>query len=226
MARRRPDPHPGAAELYGRILHVRGYVEIPPKLYSNEWEGGQRVGSWLILKDLRQQLERKILKIASRPGGADRQLLRISDYPEGLVSSLVQNMCTENTLITRGGWFFPQGDAPLSPYHRGWLKRLEEAGEEGLRVRSVPGDSDRAALEVLNRSGLIKGGEALWFSNEASDALKSRLLRGRKKGDRISMADAREILGGSRTRTLEILSLLNSEGILSRTPDGEHRVVM
>ncbi len=93
-------------------------------------------------------------------------------------------------------------------------------------MRSVPGDSDRAALEVLNRSGLIKGGEALWFSNKASDALKSRLLRGRKKGDRISMADAREILGGSRTRTLEILSLLNSEGILSRTPDGEHRVVM
>jgi len=226
MAKRRPDPHPEAVELYGRILHVRGFVEIPPQLYKNDWEGGQRVDSWLILKDLRRLLERKILKTVSRPGGADKHLLRIPDYPEGLVSSLVQNMCSENTLKIRSGWFFPQGEVPLSPYHRGWLKRVEEAGEEGLRIRTASGDSDRAALEVLHRSGLIKGGEALWFSKNASEALQSRLLSGRKKGGRISMADAREILGGSRTRTLEILSILDSEGILSRSADGEHRVVM
>jgi len=226
MAKRRPDPHPEAVELYGRILHVRGFVEIPLQLYKSDWEGGQRVDSWLILKDLRQLLERKILKIVSRPGGADKHLLKIPDYPDSLVSSLVRNMCTEDTLTIRSGWFFPQGEAPLSPYHRGWLKRVEEAGEEGLKVRSASGNSDRVALEVLHRTGLIKGGEAIWFSNDAFEALKNRLLSGRKKGDRVSMADAREILGGSRTRTLEVLSVLDSEEILSRSPDGEHRVVM
>jgi len=226
MAKRRPDPHPEAVELYGRILHVRGFVEIPSKLYKSDWDGGQRVDSWLILKDLRQILERKILKIVSRPGGADRHLLRIPDYPESLVLSLVHNMCTENKLEIRSAWYFPQGEAPLSPYHRGWLKRVEEAGEDGLKIRTASNESDRTALEVLHRTGLIKGGEALWFSNDASESLQSKLLRGRKKGDRISMADAREILGGSRTRTLEILSILDLQGVLSRSPDGEHRVVM
>ncbi len=226
MARRRPDPHPEAVEIYGRILHVRGFVEIPQLYYRNSWEDAQLVDSWLILQDIQKVLERKILKIVSRPGGADKRLLRIPDYPENLVLSLVGDMCAKDSLTVRNGWFFPKGNPPLSPYHRGWLKKIEDAGEEGVRTGSITGESDKAALEVLLRSDYIRGGESIWLSPEALEVLGNRLLNGRKKGDKITMAVAREILGGSRTRTLEVLSILDSEGILSRSADGESRTVM
>ncbi len=226
MARRRPDPQPEAVEIYGRILHVRGFVEIPQLFFKNNWEGARLVDSWLILEDRQKVLERKILKIVSRPGGADKRLLRIPDYPEKLVLSLVGDMCNKGPLVIRNGWFFPEGDPPLSPYHRGWLKNIKDAGEEGIRVRSINGESDKAALEVLLRSDFIRGGESIWLSPEALETLENRLMNGRKKGDKITMAGARECLGGSRTRTLEVLSILDTEGILSRSADGESRIVM
>ncbi len=226
MARRRPDPQPEAVEIYGRILHVRGFVEIPQLFFKNNWEGARLVDSWLILEDRQKVLERKILKIVSRPGGADKRLLRIPDYPEKLVLSLVGDMCDKGPLVIRNGWFFPEGDPPLSPYHRGWLKNIKDAGEEGIRVRSINGESDKAALEVLLRSDFIRGGESIWLSPEALETLENRLMNGRKKGDKITMAGARECLGGSRTRTLEVLSILDTEGILSRSADGESRIVM
>jgi hypothetical protein len=226
MARRRPDPHPEESEIFGRILHVRGFVEIPPPLYAHDWKSADRIGSWLILEDRRTILERKILKIVSRPGGADNELLRKSDYPEGLILALVGEMVDKGVLRTRGEWFFPSGEPGLSPYHRSWLKKILDSGEEGVRVRSVTGDSDRSALEVLHRSGLIRGGEELWLSEEAYRSLRSRLIGGRKKGDVISMASARETLGGSRARTLEVLSLMDSEGSFSRSEDGGDRILL
>ncbi|RKX76787.1 MAG: hypothetical protein DRP49_02905, partial [Spirochaetes bacterium] len=212
--------------IYGRILHVRGFVEIPQMFYKNSWEGARMMDSWLILQDRQKVLERKILKIVSRPGGADKRLLRIPDYPENLVLSLVGDMCGKGTLEVRNGWFFPVGDPPLSPYHRGWLKKIKDAGEEGVRVRSINGESDRAALEVLLRSGYVSGGESIWLSPEALELLGNRLMDGRKKGDEITMAGARECLGGSRTRTLEVLSILESKGTLTRSADGDSRIVM
>ena len=65
MARRRPDSHPEPVEIYGRILHVRGFVEIPSLFYEKDWNGARLIDSWLILDDRRNILERKILKIVS-----------------------------------------------------------------------------------------------------------------------------------------------------------------
>ena len=225
MAKRRPDSHPEPAEIYGRILHVRGYTDIPPILDKIEWDGAAQVGSWVILDDRQKLLERKILKLASRPGGADERLFRIDDYPERLISSLVLAMSGRGELKVRKGWYFPPGHPPLSPFHRGWLKKVQDAGEEGVRVRSISGESDKTALEVLVRSGLIQGGVDIWLSEEACETLRSRLMAGKKKGEKISMAYARENLGGSRMRTLEILVILESDGHLVRATDGEDRIV-
>ena len=225
MAKRRPDPHPDPAEIYGRILHVRGYVEIPSLLYKMDWGEAARVGSWLILEDRRKVLERKILKITSRPGGADERLLRVGDYPDSLISSMVLAMSERGELEVRKGWYFPPGYPPLSPFHRGWLKKVQDAGEEGVRVRSISGESDRSALGVLLRSGLIQGGADIWFSEDACKTLTSRLMVGKKKGDRISMAYARKELGGSRMRTLEVLAILESDARLVPAADGEDRIV-
>lgn len=225
MARRRPESHPEPVEIYGRILHVRGYVEIPPMLKKEKWEGAVRVATWLVLEDRLQILKKKIHKIISRPGGADKQLLQFEDFPHGLVSAVINAMSARGDMELRNGWYFPAGQSPLSPFHRGLLGKVNDAGEEGLRIRAVSGDSASRAMEELQRSGLIRGGTDIWLSEAACKSLGDKLLSGRKKGDSVSMADAREILGGSRPRTLELLAILESDGRLVRPADSEDRIV-
>lgn len=225
-ARRRPEPHPPAKEILGRILHVAGFVAVPPGPDTYGWPDSTAVGNWHIINERKIQMERRILRIVSRPGGADDNLLKIDGCPAALAAALYSDMVKTGKLEKSGSWYFPPGPRPLAPFHRGWIKRVEEAGEEGVRVRSVVTEPDRLALEVLQRSGLIKGGREIWLSLRAVDLLKDRLLSGLERGDTLNMGFARDRLGGSRTGTLELLAILEDDRILDRETDGDDRRIL
>ena len=223
---RRPNPHPDAAEIYGRLLYVLGFVRLPPVLDGREWPNAARCGNWVLLDDRRKILEGKIRKLARRPGGADKAVLRLPGYPDDLILSLAVSMCSRGELVERGGWFFPPGEPPLSPFHRGWLGRIEAAGLEGIRIRAASSDADREALGALARSGLIAGGEAVWLSRAAYTEAAAVILGHAESGSRFSLAEARSRLGGSRAVTLEVLAVMEDEGSLVRAEDGDARVVV
>lgn len=223
---RRPNPHPDAAEVYGRLLYTFGYVWIPPILFGHNWPEASCCGRWVVLGDRRKVLERKILKLASRPGGADEGILRLPGCPDGLIVSLAAEMKERGDLNERGGWYFPPGNPPLSPFHRGWLGKIEAAGAEGIRIRMAASGADKEALAALVRSGLVMGGEAVLLSRKAYDEAAAVILGEDGPGSRFSLADARSRLGGSRAVTLEVLAVMEDEGRLIRAEDGEERVVL
>jgi len=225
MAPRRPDPHPDPEEIYGRILHVQGFVKIPPTFGKDLWDSAVRVYDWVLEKRRWEVLRRRLTRIASRPGGADTSLLVIEDYPVELLLDLARWMVAQGELSERGSWYFPPGPPRLSPFHRGWLDRVQKAGEEGLRVGSLKNNAEKDALDVLVRTGLVRGGIGIWLSEEAYRTLADSLLEGCKSGDVLSMADARAILSGSRVRTLEVLALMESDGRLIPGRDGNVRTV-
>ena len=225
-APRRPNPHPDAREVFGRILHTRGYVRIPPELLDGGWDGTMAAGGWLIRNTIAEGMRKKILKLVSRPGGADGNVLRIPDRPDAMVPVLADDMAAAGELVVRNGWFFPPGDPPLSPFHRGWLARVADCGEDGLRASSVRSGADSEALEVLGRSGLLMGGTDLWFHPASFAGLADRLLSGLQEGDSITMADARRRLGGNRLRSIEVLAILEETGQLHRSPHGQERIVV
>jgi len=217
-------PHPHVSEIYRCILYLRGYVRIAPRI-GGEISPASLIASWLVLEDRLEILRSKILKIASKPGGANAKMMRIEGFPDALIQAIAHKMCDTMELQFGNGWFFQPGDLSLSPLHRDWLKRVRKAGIEGIRVSALAGAVERTVLEELSRIGLVKGGRKLWFSTEASEALSAMLLDGRDRGDKISMSHAREILAGSRSRILEILHIMESERRLSTLSDKGDRIV-
>ena len=223
MAKRRPHPHPSMADLYGRLLHACGYTTLPPMLWKEKWDQAVVFKSWAMAQNRASVLERRIKKAASRPGGIGWDDLNVEPYPHTLVKDFALDMVQKGQLVEKNGWCFPPGEPPLSPFHRGILKRVEEAGEQGIRVGSLrPVEAE--ACTILHRTGHLVQGEHFWLGQEAYQSLSQKLLNNLKSGDELSMADARAILGGSRSRTLDVLELLEHEGLVRR--DGDVRIVL
>jgi len=225
ITRNRLNCHSRPSEIYRCILHLRGCVNAAPIAGEISMENASLVGMWLVLKDKLKILKHRILKIASKPGGANEKMMRVEGFPDGLILAIAQKMCGTAELQLRNGWFFPPEKLFLSPLHRTWLKKVQEAGTEGIRISAPAHAVERVILEELSRAGLVKGGKKLWFSTESSEALSAMLLSGNEKGDKISLSYARKILAGSRSRTLELLHIMESEKRLSALSDKGERIV-
>ncbi len=223
ISRRRPQSHPEPKEIYARLLHLRGFVALPPPLLDESWEGALQAESWVILENHSARLDRLILKASSKPGGSEAASLTLGEFPKALCMARAAALVKEGRLLERGGWFFPPGDPPLSPFHRSMLDAVRKAGEDGLRIASLKDTSRREAMETLARSGLLYGGKEIWLSAEAYQALGKRLLTDLSPGDRVPVALARERLGGSRPLLMEILQALELNGRLSPDDDGMGR---
>ena len=224
-ASRRPHPHPPLKEVYQRLLFLRGYVNLRPGPEDVEWTQASSAGDWLVRDSLRHELEKKIIRLSSRPGGADEKILRLEGFPAGLLQTLAEALAAEGALIRRNSWYFPPGSPRLAPFHRSWLSRVEESDQEGLRKSAVRSGADTEALDILSRSGLIIGGRDMWFAPKPAEALIRRLLDGLKPGDPLTMGEARDRLGGSRVRTLEILGILDDRGVFDLSGGEERRIL-
>ena len=224
-ARRRPNPHPGPGEIFSRLLELNGFIRLPPPVRLPVEGKVEPVGEWILLPERRRKIERELVKLTSRPGGADIDLLRIDGVPDGLILAMAIDMAERGVVIDRKGWFFPPGDPPLSPFHRSWLSRVEAADAEGIRIRTIASPADREALQALGRSDLICGGEELWLSMKAVAGAATKIRERYPSGERVVMADIRELIGGSRAFTIELLAVLDAEGVFEIRSDGITRLV-
>lgn len=224
--KRRPNPHPGMREIYGRLLHGMGYTELPPNIADAAADSSKIINNWAILESVLHVIEKVVLKTASKPGGIESSALYYKDYPLELLQSVAQDLCRRKLLRERVGWYLNSSSASLSPFHRSWLKKVEDCGRMGLRINSVTKEADLKALEALGRLELIFGGRHLWLSSGAVDAMTESLLAGLENGRRILIADARKSLGGSRSLSLEILEILVNKGRLGLMDDEVTRFVI
>ncbi len=222
-ARGQSGTHSNLNEIYENLLHFIGYLQIPPEL--DAFHQGVKLGTWAVLKEKLQAVNKYLLKMSSIPGGMRVEKLTRNDFPQELLAQAADRLCLHGELILRNGWYFPPGEAPLSPFHRAWLEQIRRSGKEGIRVRSTGSAADMDALKVLGRSGLICGGKTLWLSVETVEAMALSLLSGTCSGDTILIADVRAKIGGSRNLALELLEILESQGRLLLQPDRVTRIV-
>lgn len=225
-ARRRPGAEPRLSEIYGRLLHTLGFLHLPPIFLNHEFKDAQMVGSWCILKERLSIIKKSLIKLSSQPGGMKIQNLNIKDYPYDLLVSVLDYLCKKGELIQKNNWCFPPGNPVLSPFHRSWLERVQKAGKSGFRIRDAGSIGAMEALEALGRSGLILGGNELWFSYESVETLANSILEKKSSGDRILIADVRDRITGNRSVALELLKILEADGRLLKKNDGFTRVVM
>ncbi|OQX29306.1 MAG: hypothetical protein B0D92_04495 [Spirochaeta sp. LUC14_002_19_P3] len=212
--------------LYNLLLSTVGFQELPPNLLNYRFTDGLRLGKWVILEGKLRGMEKYLLRQAAKPGGVRGKRIRLDALPGALLGTVAENLERQGKLCRRGEWYFPPGEPRLSPFHRSWLTRVNQAGENGFRVRDAFSGADSEALAVLGRTGFIHGGRALWFSAESLASLSARLLSASHPGDCILVAEAKTKIGGSRTRVLELLAILEANGTLKLQKDGVTRVVI
>lgn len=220
---------PSPRSIFTFLLQLNGFIQFPPPLSrcipGGLPEGPEQAGEWTILPGWRRTMDQLLIKRCSRPGGADSANLHIDDVPESLIAALMANLVQRGLAVERNGWFFPAGEPPLSPFHRSWLHRVEAAGAEGLRLRTISSQADREALEALTRSGLIHGGQALWLSGRIVSAAARRIHEHCFSGQPVTAAVIRRIFGGSRMARMELAAALEAEGVFELQSDGITRVV-
>lgn len=223
-----PPPEPGA--IFTFLLKFNGFIRLPPGFAADELrglpQGLEHAGDWTLLSEWRRKMDRLLIRGCSRPGGAAPANLRIEGTPESLIKVLLVNLARRGLAIERNGWFFPAGEPPLSPFHRSWLHRVEDAGSQGIRLRTISSQADREALEALGRSGLIHGGDTLWLSRRTVSEAAAKIRRHCPRGKSVTAAEIRQFFGGSRVVRMELAAALEAEGVFKLQPDGITRLVL
>ena len=227
----RPAVNPPEPEaIFTFLLKFNGFIRLPPGLTADELHGLpqnlEHAGDWTLLPERRRKMDRLLIRGCSRPGGAAPANLRIEGTPESLIEVLLVDLARRGLAVERNGWFFPAGEPPLSPFHRSWLHRVEDAGSQGVRLRTISSEADREALEALGRSGLIHGGDTLWLSRRTVSEAAAKIRRHCPRGKSVTAAEIREFFGGSRVVRMELAAALEAEGVFELQPDGITRQVL
>jgi selenocysteine-specific elongation factor len=113
-----------------------------------------------------------------------------------------------------------KNEPKTSPFGRKLLSDLREAGDAGLTPSTMKILGAKKELQRLCKFGYaISLDGKTYLSIETYRNISRAILQGRKKGDRLSIADSRNSTGLSRRYLLPILNRMESDGYLERTGD-------
>ncbi len=147
--------------------------------------------------------------------------------PTNIKQIIFKKLCSENKLEQSGHIYKEKGrsEQDISQNARTILNLAKKAGFAGIEVDKLKVPQARKEVRDLIKLGkLVCLENYLHYHKEFYDKAVNKLLAKFKKGDRLSIADAREATGLSRKYVLPILNLLEKDKVLKR--DGNERVVL
>ena len=191
-------------------------------------EGDNEVQSWLVSREMLEEIRRYIYKAVRRPGGVHCKALggglRDVRVPDVLLLAIAREMVEAGEIRQGREWFLSCQPGVFSPFHRSLLERVRGCGYNGLSVREVRSPAEGRALEEMRRDSLVCGGSQLWLSRDVLEKIAERLLGGMERGRKLTMRDVKASLDGSRSFRIEVLSILEADGRLSPLRDSVRTV--
>jgi len=180
-------------------------------------------GEWLFRAEELASLEREILLRASPAGGVPLEELasRLGLEPEAL-GAVTGELERGGRLALRGGLaLLPDNpEASLSPFGRGLLERLRQAGTAGLEPERLKIAGARKELAGLARAGLaVSLDGAIFYAAQTYRELARAILAGRAPGSLLQIAEARAASGLSRKYLIPLLNRMEADGLVKREGD-------
>jgi len=223
-------PYPMRPQDLGRVqLAVLGWVRrgqaggaAPSEQPAGE-PGAVTRGGFLFHPQTLERIEREILLLAGQSGGAQRSELsgKLGLEAEAL-GPVLEALRAQGRLSARGGLLFPPADPrrSLSPLARRLLGDLEQAGAEGLEPKRMKLAGARKELAALSRAGLAVSldGE-IYYAAGTYAALVRAVLAGRRIGELLELAQAKQASGLSRKYLIPLLNRMESDGYVKREGD-------
>ncbi len=186
-------------------------------------EGTVARGEWLFRADELQELEAQLLRLASPAGGAPLGELssKLKLEPEAL-AAVAAELERSGRLALRGGLaFLPANpEANLSPFARGLLGDLRQAGKAGFEPERLKIAGARKELASLSRAGLaVSLDGTIFYAAETYRDLSRAVLAGRQVGELLQIAEARAASGLSRKYLIPLLNRMEADGFVKREGD-------
>ena len=211
---------PSITALYSLNLRLRGWVELPPPLWQEEFTESFGIGGVRIMKLARENLTKKLLRLIKRPGGVPKaDLAKVMELPDAVLGQLLRWCEEDKKLIFREGFVLPVEEAStyLSPIAKKLWRDLEFKGLDGIHLSALKDPVVIEQFRGLIRMNLILGLEEDWVISEPSYKKAISLICTPENVDKtFTLAELKELMGPTRRLLIALLNRMEMDGNVVR----------
>lgn len=203
------------------VFFITGYAEknaAEQKELSSDAADIIPCGTYFFFTKKYAEWEKCILQTAQNSqAGFTAEELDIP-IPVKVRQEFLKKLCTEHKLISEGAVYKQAGSSgTLSDAAQQLLKLAAQAGLNGIEIDKIPLPHIRKETRDLVKLGkLVLLENFLYYHRDVYEKATHALLSGKKKGDVITIADARSSTGLSRKYVIPLLNILEKTGKLRR----------
>ncbi|EEV21605.1 selenocysteine-specific translation elongation factor [Treponema vincentii ATCC 35580] len=200
---------------------INGYIEkdrAEPKELSAEVKDVTPCGKWLLFTQKLAEWEAKILETAKKSQAGFTVEEIDASVPVKVRQDILKKLCAENKLAGEGSTYKQAGSGnTLSKTAQQLLQLALKAGFDGIEIDKIQLPQVRKdARDLVKLGKLVVLEDFLHYHREIYDKAIAAILKGKKAGDIITIADARNATNLSRKYVIPLLNVLEKNGKVKR----------
>ena len=189
-----------------------------PKELSTESSEVVTCGKWLLLTAKLTEWEAKIIDTAKKSQAGFTLEELDAAIPVKVRPELLKRLCAEQKLSAEGSLYKQAGQgSTLSKSAQQLLQLALKAGVDGIEIDKIQQPQVRKDARDLVKLGQLVVLEGfLHYHHTVYEKAVGAILKGKKQGDIITIADARTASGLSRKYVIPLLNILEKNGKVKR----------
>ena len=200
---------------------LNGFIEktlAAPKELSTESSEVVTCGKWLLLTAKLTEWEAKIIDTAKKSQAGFTLEELDAAIPVKVRPELLKKLCAEQKLSAEGSLYKQAGQgSTLSKSAQQLLQLALKAGVDGIEIDKIQQPQVRKDARDLVKLGQLVVLEGfLHYHHTVYEKAVGAILKGKKQGDIITIADARTASGLSRKYVIPLLNILEKNGKVKR----------
>ena len=200
---------------------LNGFIEktlAAPKELSTESSEVVTCGKWLLLTAKLTEWEAKIINTAKKSQAGFTLEELDAAIPVKVRPELLKRLCAEQKLSAEGSLYKQAGQgSTLSKSAQQLLQLALKAGDDGIEIDKIQQPQVRKDARDLVKLGQLVVLEGfLHYHHTVYEKAVGAILKGKKQGDIITIADARTASGLSRKYVIPLLNILEKNGKVKR----------
>ena len=200
---------------------LNGFIEktlAAPKELSTESSEVVTCGKWLLLTAKLTEWEAKIINTAKKSQAGFTLEELDAAIPVKVRPELLKRLCAEQKLSAEGSLYKQAGQgSTLSKSAQQLLQLALKAGVDGIEIDKIQQPQVRKDARDLVKLGQLVVLEGfLHYHHTVYEKAVGAILKGKKQGDIITIADARTASGLSRKYVIPLLNILEKNGKVKR----------
>ncbi len=220
---------PGPAHIYSMNLRVRGYVQVPPGVAAEGFQGALLLGDWFVMSRTLDKWNSLIVKRASHEAGlTETEIPDLLDIPEALREAVLGDLISRGIVYRKKGALLNCTDTPenyLAPMTKSYLNDLIGLSTEGLNLKENSPAGRPDLPDILVKRNLARKLESILYSVDAYRELVSRVIEILPADKTFDLGDLTGKTALSRSRLIALLDAMEADGVLRSAGQNRRELV-